>query len=616
MTDGTKHAPAKISLAAIRFLTHYRIAPAARRDSAPAWRLLILALGLILAGGLIAWRTQTAGGTVAVRDVRWVAPSGAHMSALLYVPRTASPETPAPGIVAIHGYINSRETQSGFAIEFARRGYVVLAVDQSGHGYSDPPAFAAGFGGPAALAYLRTLDFVDRDNIGLEGHSMGGWALGAAAAAMPDDYRAIVLAGSSTGTFGVPPGTPEWPRNLAVIFARWDEFSGTMWRTASAADVGGTDAMRALFDTEQDVEPGRIYGSIEAGTARVLHQPRTTHAGTHLSAEAIGHAIDWFALTLDGGTDLPASNQIWQWKEIGTLLTVVGMVLLLFPVGALLLRLRFFADLRRAPVAMQPARRLDWWTGAAFTALAGPVTLFAFKDLPGTIGWSANRLFPQSITNGIVAWTTALGLLSVALLALRHLVLRRSARPPEDAYGLTCGGRLHPGRLARSFLLAAAVVVTAYATLIVSDFLFETDFRFWVFAIKPLSPLQLRIALAYFVPFAFFFLVLATTLHAQLRRDHARAVRAYATNVAILVAGYVGFYVFQYVPLFTGGTLAIPGEPLWTIISYQLLPIMAIVALVLTWFSRNTGTVYAGGFASAMLVTWFVVASQATHVVP
>src|SRR2546428_14064146 len=69
------------------------------------------------------------------------------MSGLLHTPRNATPKTPAPGILAVHGYINSRETQDGFAIEFARRGYVVLALDQTGHGYSDPPAFAGGFGG-------------------------------------------------------------------------------------------------------------------------------------------------------------------------------------------------------------------------------------------------------------------------------------------------------------------------------------------------------------------------------------------------------------------------------------------------------------------------------------
>jgi fermentation-respiration switch protein FrsA (DUF1100 family) len=67
-------------------------------------------------------------------DVRFIGTGGSPMSALLYVPPGATAAAPAPGILAVHGYINSRETQSGFAIEFARRGYVVLALDQTGHG--------------------------------------------------------------------------------------------------------------------------------------------------------------------------------------------------------------------------------------------------------------------------------------------------------------------------------------------------------------------------------------------------------------------------------------------------------------------------------------------------
>lgn len=617
MTDRTIDARAEVTYARVRFLGRFRVSGGPRADARGAWRLLAVAIALVLAGGFIAWRTQTAGGTVSVRDVRWVAPDGARMSGLLYVPRTATPKTPAPGIVAIHGYINSRETQSAFAIELARRGYVVLAVDQRGHGYSDPPAFAAGFGGPAALAYLRTLDFVDRDRIGLEGHSMGGWAVGAAAAAMPDAYRSIVLVGSSTGTFGVPPGTPEWPRNLAVIFARWDEFSSLMWRTPRAADVGASDAMRTLFATGEAVEPGRVYGSIEAGTARIFHQPRTTHAGTHHFPEAIAQTVDWFGRTLRGGrTELAPSDQIWMWKELGTLLGAVGMVLLLFPVAALLLRLPFFADLAGAPAPPGAARRVEWWAGAVITALLGPLTLFPFKDLPGAVGWSTSRLFPQSITNGVVAWTTALGLITLALLGARHLLLRRRGGLPPGAYGLTWGGRLDAGRILRSFLLAALVVASGYMALLASDFLFGTDFRFWVFTIKPMSPTHLRIALAYVVPFAFYFLTLATALHAGIRRDHARAGWEYAANVLVLVAGYLVLFAYQYVPFLAGGTLAIPDEPLWTIIAYQLVPIMTIVALVLTWFGRNTGTVYAGAFASALLVTWIVVASQAIHVAP
>ena len=144
-----------------------------------------------------------------IHDVRFKGAKGNTMSALLYIPPNATAQTPAPGILAVHGYINSRETQDGFAIEFARRGYVVLALDQTGHGYSDPPAFANGFGGPDGLAHLRSLDIVDKTNIGLEGHSMGGWTVLAAATAMPNDYKSMVLEGSSTGKPFAADGTPD-----------------------------------------------------------------------------------------------------------------------------------------------------------------------------------------------------------------------------------------------------------------------------------------------------------------------------------------------------------------------------------------------------------------------
>ncbi|MDZ7684552.1 MAG: alpha/beta hydrolase [Gammaproteobacteria bacterium] len=134
----------------------------------------IVPIALVVVGCLVAWLVQTDAGGVEVKDVRFVGGSGNVMSALLYRPVEATPDAPRPGILAVHGYINSRETQSGFAIEFARRGFVVLALDQTGHGFSDPPALAHGFGGPDGLDYLRSLEFVDTDRIGLEGHSMGG----------------------------------------------------------------------------------------------------------------------------------------------------------------------------------------------------------------------------------------------------------------------------------------------------------------------------------------------------------------------------------------------------------------------------------------------------------
>ena len=237
--------------------------------------LLLLGLLLVLGGSWAASRIQSADGTQ-VTDIRFAGDNGATLRALLYIPAGVDAAHKAPAILAVHGYINTAETQSAFAIEFARRGYVVLALDQAGHGYSSGPAFANGFGGPAALRYLRSLPYVDTANIGLEGHSMGGWTVLAAASALPDGYRAMVLEGSSTGKPFAADGTPSWPRNVAVVFSRFDEFSQIMWGVDRAQDVATSPKLQTLFGTTAPVVPGRIYGDIAAGTARRLTTPATT----------------------------------------------------------------------------------------------------------------------------------------------------------------------------------------------------------------------------------------------------------------------------------------------------------------------------------------------------
>jgi hypothetical protein len=75
------------------------------------WSLAIA--GLILAGGVLAHLTQSSGG-IQIRDLRFASAKGNIMSALLYIPPNATAQTSAPGVLAVHGYINSREPDPGF----------------------------------------------------------------------------------------------------------------------------------------------------------------------------------------------------------------------------------------------------------------------------------------------------------------------------------------------------------------------------------------------------------------------------------------------------------------------------------------------------------------------
>jgi len=557
-------------------------------------RLLLAGVLLILAGGWLASSIQTAGG-VSLRDIRFAAPDGTEMSALLYVPQNATPATPAPGILAVHGYINSRETQDGFAIECARRGYVVLALDQTGHGFSGGPAFSAGFGGPAGLAYLRSLDFVDSDNIGLEGHSMGGWTVLAAAAAMPDAYRSMVLVGSSTGAPFAQEGSTTWPRNLAVVFSRYDEFSDLMWGVARARNVASSAKLQALFGTDAPVETGRIYGSVEEGTARLLATPATTHPGDHFSQEVIGASLSWFEQTLTGGTAKDI-GQIWYWKELGTLIALIGFVAFLLGTFDLLLALPAFGSLRQTATPAVALRDRSWWARFALTAFLPVVTFFPFFILAGFIA-PPNVIFKQGITNQVLLWA----LLNAGLTLLLAIVMRTPKATTASADW--------PRLIALSF----ATVAAGYLSLLLADALFTIDLRFWVVALKLMTLAQFKLVLIYLVPFTAFFAVLLRTLHQQLAVAGDSATRQYMSAIGALASGFFVLLFVDYAALFIDGKLLTDFDPLSTIVAIQFLPLMALIGLIAVFTYRRTNSHLPGALICGMLVTWYIVAGTATQ---
>lgn len=569
------------------------------------WTLAIVGLVLIVAGGLLAHLTQTAGG-IRIEDIRFKGAKGNTMSALLYIPANATAQIPAPGILAVHGYINSRETQDGFAIEFARRGYVVLALDQTGHGYSDPPSFANGFGGPDGLAYLRSLPFVDKDNIGLEGHSMGGWTVLAAAAAMPNDYKSMVLEGSSTGKPFAAEGTASWPRNTALVFAQYEEFSTLMWGVDLARDVTKSPKLWALFGTQGAVEPGKVYGDPANGTARVLYTPAMTHPAEHISHEAIGYSLDWFAKTLKGGTPRPVDDQIWFRKEIGTLIALIGFVALVIGTFDGLLEASMFSRLRLPAVAdgtmppHQAASGRRWTTAFILSAFIPALTYYPAFALGGTFV-TPSAFLPQGITNQILVWAIINGLITLALMAF---VPKRASRA---------------GLVGQSIVIALASVAVGYAALWLADLVFKIDFRFWIVALKLMSAKQFLIFLIYLIPFTAFFVVALHVLHRNFSTMDAPRGALYLTNILALTLGFIVLLVLQYGTLWLTGKLfnPIPDPgfvPLSTIVAIQFVPLLAIVAVIATFTWRRTGSSLPGALIAGLFVTWYIVAGTATQV--
>jgi pimeloyl-ACP methyl ester carboxylesterase len=561
------------------------------------WGFFILGVALILVGSLLAHAIETAGG-VTLHDVRFAGDKGETLSGLVYQPPNATPAHPAPAVLISHGYINTREMQSPFAIELARRGFVVLAMDMEGHGYSSGAVRFPGsdLGGPAALRYLQSLPYVDKRNIGLEGHSMGGIPISTAAASQPDGYKAIVFEGSTPAFLGAK--APPKFNNLAIVFGQFDEFAPLMWGVPKGSLVAGSPKMAKVFGEPSPILVGKIYGDVANGSARVLENPPVTHPWEHFSRAGVGGAVDWFEKTLSGeARPLPPANQIWIWKEVGTALAFAGLICLLIGAFEVLLGVPAFAPLVLPAEPAAERRGWKWWLAFVLTAAIPALTFYPFMKW-GNL-FIPMQLFPQAIQNQLLVWALLNALITLAL----SLVLR--------------GGKpVFVHHWARSVGIAAATIAIGYFSLAVVDATLKTDYRFWVLGLKPLDARHALMAIPYFVLWAVFFLVAFRALCANLAvRGEGFMVQVGAWKLAMAL-GFLVLLLVEYGTLFRTGLLFTPTEPLNTIIAIQFVPLLASFAAIAAVTYRRTTSYVPGALICAALLSWYVTAGTATHWYP
>jgi hypothetical protein len=392
---------------------------------------------------------------------------------------------------------------------------------------------------------------------------------------------------------------------VALVFAQYEEFSNLMWGVERARDVTQSPKLWAMFGTQGPVEPGKVYGDIGNGTARVLYTPAITHPDEHISRQAIGYSLDWFAKTLQGGTPRPADDQIWFRKEIGTLVALIGFVALLIGVFDGLLEAPVFSHLRLpeiadgsapAPVAKSNGR---WMAALVLTALIPALTYYPAFALAGTFVKPSPYL-PQGVTNQIMVWAVINALITLALMPFAP---KRASRS---------------GIIGPSILIALLTIVIGYIALWLADLAFKIDFRFWIVGLKLMSPKQFLIFLIYLVPVTAFFVIALHVLHRNFSTMGAGRGALYLTNMLALTLGFFVLLIVQYGTLWLSGKLINPLPdpgfvPLSTIIAIQFVPLLAIAAVIATFTWRRTGSSLPGALICSLFVTWYVVAGTATQ---
>ena len=474
---------------------------------------LCIGIALMLLSAIVVSAVQTSGGTVTMKELMIETDKGYNMSAYLMIPENATAESPAPAVVTSHGYLNNKEMQDANYVELARRGFVVLAIDQPCHGDSQVMAIRNADGVYQGVLALSRMPFVDVNRIGITGHSMGGGSCNSAVAEDNENGTNLISAvllncadatyKDTDGNFANIYGS----RDVAILAAQYDEFfhmytdkSGVM-RQAPYFMQGINSQSFLNFGVDPTGLEARTAYTVYTETidgeeaVRVIYNPDIIHPWSHFSAKATTSVIEFFNMTLDAPNPLPGNDQVWQWKEAFNFVGLLGFVVFICSFSILMVYTPLFSVLR-ASEPVQPAKLADGKGKLWFWLSLAAGALFSMLIYRWILKVGTSMSVSQTEAMGLGLWSTLCGVFTI----LSMLVFYYCYGKKRGLDFAELGVKMPAKKLGLTVLLAVIVVVVSYGCVFVADYFFYADFRIWTLAIKAFEAPILK-----YLPYALLF---------------------------------------------------------------------------------------------------------------
>lgn len=595
-----------------------------------AWIALIILLIILLAAVVLASQVQQDFGRVIVSNLTYENYNGIPIRAKLLKPEAATPSNPAPGVVYIHGYQNNRETSDAYAIEMARRGFVVLEIDAIGRGNSGNPGdlensdFDPTFGGRTSFEYLKDLPYVNEQSVGLMGHSLG--AEMAYTIALDDpSVKALSISGFAYGE----DASLNRPQNMLMIFGEYDEYRERMTGTNDVrAEWMSSPQTQAAIGKSDGLEFGVVYGKFEDGSARKVVLLPVIHIKEAHSREGVAAAVTWMheALNPDANLWIDEYSQIWEIKEYATLVAMLAGLLSLLPLSLILLRTKIFTTLEGEITEVYVCTRREFWKHATINGALMWLYLPLIFALFGLHVYviPIDKIFPMMMVNGTVWWFLWINVFG-------FFILRRWRRKKEiswydlgisyfkDRFGLDWR------QIGKTALLALILFAFVYLVEHLLETIFIVDYRFIFPFASDLTPYRFGMWLLYFPFLLAGFIQMGYFLHGQLRlpkKDTWLKTYLYwaVINTLTMIIPVILFMLVQYIPIFTIGVIPFvgPGGVLanFTMSLFHIIGVLIMIVPLQTWFFQWTGRPYLGAFINAAIVAWMFTSSQVIAPIP
>ena len=672
---------------------------------------LVLLLVVVLVSSLFASLVQNSFWSVKVDTISFETPNG-ELAGYLYMPKGVDEDNPAPAVVLTHGYLNNAEMQMIPAIELSKRGYVVLAFSMYDHGdstWETPAAFRFFVNAVSDAAnYMYEQDYVLKDAdgngmIAVSGHSMGGFS--SIYALIFDEMQAGV-SGYRKIAVGLPVGAdfryvgvPEaWnmlsTRSVGFIAAQWDQFffdnsglnTGSVRHKDFTEDTVGLQFLGR--DDEGTADQGVFYE--KDGGQRVIYTPDETHPQNHWSLttgrdtitfmeEAFTYQLDLHNLgeLADYGISTGSTGQTWWLKEVFTLIAMIALFALIFPLFALISKLPVFNKVFAKETAENVVVEENNRTAKVFKTVAILATTFiamfyltAFMDRSAGLAVLADVMYyiiGAAALFVLLVWVAAVakneetsiklaqkvttGAFVVAFVALLYRWLLTNTQiitssiywsapsintiaywaiasaglillvvfitTPVFNYGKNIsnpyGLKASWVQVGTSLLTAIAVAAGLLFVVALVEWIFLTDFRIYAFAVKIFNSQQFVAALRYMPLLLIYYFAAGVTIFVNTR--NCKGIKGDLLAAFLLVGPIIFFLLYQYGVLYATGVAAYPSFSLSSILAVGLVIPLAVAGVVLRRFSIKTGNIWTGVFFTTIFFTLITLANTAVYLI-
>ena len=591
-------------------------------------KLFLYCLVVIISSSFFASLIQTSFGKVDVKLMNLKTPDGQNLVYDLYKPSIATENDKQPFIVVVPGFQRSKEALSNIAIELSRRGYVVALIDPYAQGMSSSSlsrlaATTQGYGMFALVdyAYAENFSFVDTNKIGSTGHSMGGNA-----AIRGADYfgKEAIKSGKKSKLDSVYISgyvltlreniLRDSKSNMGVSYALYDE--GAFRNDLQGWDAGNMkiapESLRTVNSVlpkdkkVTEVELGKYYGERSNNTLRVIFNEELLHPFQPYNKEATKNQLDYFDKVFGAPISINSNNQIWQYKELFTLINMIVSLLMLIPIAKLFLSLSFYKDIVKDIPASLPEQtsksKMIFWSVFFLSALIACISFIPMVDVAKILFHeSANReltwFFPQRMNNSVMLWAAFNGSIGLVIFFISYYFFGRHHGVNKNSWGL----QINKVELFKTIMLGLSIFICYYLILYFVYFLFHVDYRFWFMGVRIFQSEMLLVLVMYFPLFFIFFFSNSLRVNGAMRFKNqsewkSRLIAGFANSLGLMM-----IIIIQYVTFAWTGTVFWTTNWLSVNLLFGIVPMMFILPYFNRIFFQLTGRVYLGPIVTCLI---------------